>query len=363
MEKAARGSQVADVEERRMGLAAAILRERAPRGEDASGHRVAGAGQEAGDGVQPVAVLALTAPRDAAQQPDRVRVPRVVEHLARVAFLDQLARVEDADPVAHLGDHRQVVADEQHRGVELLAQGRDQVEHFGLDGRVKRRRRLVQDQQRRRDGQRHRDDRPLRHPAGQLVRVPPHDPARVRYLDLAQHLLGRLHRRSMRFAGDLEHLGDLRPHPDRRVERLPRLLVHHRDDAGPQVPQRRLAHRQRVQPVDADRPGAHPAVAGQVPHQRERDCGLAGPGLAHQPVGLAATDGERHVPQGEAVLVAYPVGDVQVRHGQGQRRVSRRRSGRVGGHALSTCSIESAMRLTATTSEARASAGNSVCHQ
>ena len=32
--------------------------------------------QEAGDGVQPVGVLALPAPRDAAQQPDRVRVPR-----------------------------------------------------------------------------------------------------------------------------------------------------------------------------------------------------------------------------------------------------------------------------------------------
>ena len=44
---------------------------------------------------------------------------------------------------------------------------------------------------------------PLRHPAGQLVRVAPHDPARVGDLHLAQHVLGGRHRRCLGFAGDL----------------------------------------------------------------------------------------------------------------------------------------------------------------
>ena len=141
-------------------------------------------------------------------------------------------------------------------------------------------------------------------------------------LHLAQHLLGRCRRLVRRLPGDPEHLGDLPARPQRRVERPPRFLVDHRHRAGPQVAQRRGVHRQRVQPVDADRPGAHPAVAGQVTHQRERDRGLAGPGLAHQPVRFAAADLERHVPQGEAVLPAHPVGDVQVGHGQ--RRIASR---------------------------------------
>ena len=117
-------------------------------------------------------------------------------------------------------------------------------------------------------------------------------------------------------ASDLEHLGDLPADPHGWVQRPPGFLVDHRDGAGPQVAQRRLAHRQRLLPVDADRPGAHPSVAWQVPDQRERRRGLAGPGLAHQPVRLAAADGERHVPQREAVLAPHPVGDVQVRDDQ-----------------------------------------------
>ena len=166
--------------------------------------------------------------------------------------------------------------------------------------------------------------------------------------------------------GDLEDLGDLPPHPQGRVQRPPGLLVHHRDGPGPQLAQGPLAHGQRVQPVDADRPAAHPAVARQVTHQRERGRGLARSGLAHQPVRFAASDGERDVAQGEAILAPHPVGDVHVRDDErrpGSRESRRRRRRLISGHALSTCSIESAIKATAVTSEAMASAGNSVCHQ
>jgi hypothetical protein len=101
---------------------AAVVGEPAARGEDAAGERLTGRRQEARDRVQPPVVLALAAPGDAAQQPDGVGVAGLVEDLAGPALLDELAGVEDADAVAHLGDHGEVVADEQHRGVELAAQ-------------------------------------------------------------------------------------------------------------------------------------------------------------------------------------------------------------------------------------------------
>ncbi len=67
-------------------------------------------------------VLGLTAPWDAAHEPDGVRVPGVLEDLPCRALLHELTGIHDADPVAHLRDHREVVADEEHRGLELLAQ-------------------------------------------------------------------------------------------------------------------------------------------------------------------------------------------------------------------------------------------------
>ena len=113
----------------------------------------------------------------------------LVEHLAGRALLDQLAGVEHADAVAHLGDHRQVVADEQQRGVELVAQAPDQIEHLGLDGGVQRRGGLVEDQQRGLGGQRHGDHDALEHAARELVRVAAHDPLGVGDADLGEDLL------------------------------------------------------------------------------------------------------------------------------------------------------------------------------
>jgi hypothetical protein len=176
--------------------------------------------------------------------------------------------------------------------VENSAQRGHQVEHLGLDGRVQRGGRLVQDQQRRLCRQRHGDDDPLRHPAGQLERVPAHDRARVRDLHLGEHGLGPLQRLLPRGPRQLIHLGDLAADPDRGVQCAARLLVHHRHGVGPQFAQRATAHGQQVPAGDGDGPAAHPAVARQVPGQRQGHRGLAGTGLAHQSVGLLAVDVE-----------------------------------------------------------------------
>ena len=55
----------------------------------------------------------------------------------------------------------------------------DEVEHLGLDGRVEAGRRLVEDQERRVLGERHRDDDALLHAAGELVRDSGHHRSRI----------------------------------------------------------------------------------------------------------------------------------------------------------------------------------------
>ena len=111
---------------------------------------------------------------------------RVVEDLAGVALLDDLAGVHHADAVAHRADDAEVVGDQQDRRAGLVAQRADQVEHLGLDRGVEAGRRLVQHQQLRVARQRHGDDDTLQHAAGELVRVATHHPLGVGDLHLAQ---------------------------------------------------------------------------------------------------------------------------------------------------------------------------------
>ena len=87
-----------------------------------------------------------------------------------VALLDDLAGVHDRHPVAHLGDHAQVVGDEDDGRAGLVAQVAHEVEDLGLDGHVERRRRLVGDEQLRLAGEGHGDHHALGHAARHLVR-------------------------------------------------------------------------------------------------------------------------------------------------------------------------------------------------
>ncbi len=81
--------------------------------------------------------------------------------------------------------------------MQLRLQAGDEVEHLGLDGRVEARRRLVEDQQGRVGGERHRDHDALLHAAGELMGVAAHDGAGVGDLDArrAPHAPGRSPRR------------------------------------------------------------------------------------------------------------------------------------------------------------------------
>ena len=148
--------------------------------------------EEAGDRVEPAVILAHAAARDAAQQADRVRVTRVLEHVLDRALLDEPPGVEHADAIAHLRDHAEVVADEEHRRVELRLELRDEIEHLRLDRRVETGRRLVEDQQRGVLGERHRDHDALLHAARELVRIAAHHARRVGDLHPDERVAGAL---------------------------------------------------------------------------------------------------------------------------------------------------------------------------
>ena len=347
-------------------LEATLVRERTALGEDATDLDLTRAGKKARDGVETAVVLALAATRHATQEPDCVGVPGVVEDLPGRALLHDLAGVHDPHPVAHLRDHCEVVADEQHRGLESLAQRRDEVEYLGFHRGVEGGRGFVEYEQRGLRGECHGDHDSLQHPARQLVGVGAQHASRIRDLHHPQQFLGARQRLVPLGSGDLVHLGDLTPYSDGRVEGPTGLLVHHRDCAGAESAQGALVHLGGVMPVDDDRSAAEAPVSGQVLGDGEGGGGLAAPRLADEPERLLAPDAERDVAEGQSVLAPHAVGDIEVAHLEGRGRLLDD-DGLVGrcckGHWTSTASIESPMRLIAMMSEAIASAGKSVSHQ
>src|SRR4029078_6956887 len=103
---------------------------------------------------------------------------------------------------------------------------------------------------------------------------------------------------------------------------------------------------------DGDRSAGHTTVPGEVADDRKRRRRLPASRLADEPGGLAAADLERDTAEHGAVDPAHRVHDVDV---------AKLECGCVG-HPWSTCWTESETRLTATTSDAIASAGNSTDH-
>ena len=103
------------------------------------------------------------------------------------------AGVHHQHPVARLGDHREVVGDQDQRQPEVLPEPLEELEDLRLDHDVERGRRLVADDDRRIAGEGHRDHRALAHAAGQLVRV--RAGALARDADEVQQLHGARRRR------------------------------------------------------------------------------------------------------------------------------------------------------------------------
>ncbi len=108
----------------------------------------------------------------AVQQSAGVRVCGLgvrAQDLLGIPAFDDAPGIHNRDPVAQFGQHGEVVGDDQHRQAQFVGQTADQLQDLGLGHDVEGSRGFIGDHQVGTASQRHRDHRPLLHPAGQLV--------------------------------------------------------------------------------------------------------------------------------------------------------------------------------------------------
>ena len=162
-------------------------------------------------------------------------------------------RVHDGDAIGRLRHDTEIVRDEQERQVEGRLHLPEKVENLSLDGHVQRRRRLVGDDERRLAGNRHRDEHPLPHAAGELMRVVVHAGVRLRYPNLLEQID---HRRTSvaprRAAVDEERFSDLIADREDGVESRHRLLKNQRDLGAANRAQFGFGKRQQIAAFEKD---------------------------------------------------------------------------------------------------------------
>src|SRR5215470_10251425 len=154
-------------------------------------------------------------------------------------------------------------------------------------------RRLISDEDRRVAGERHRDHRPLPHPAGELMRVVVDAHLRVRDADLAQQLDRACPSRALVDAlVRLDRLDDLLPDPIDGIQRGHRILEDHPELVAAIVLHVGVRDLEQVRSLVehlALEAGVHSACQ---PHSRHRGNALARPRLADDPEHLAALERE-----------------------------------------------------------------------
>ena len=259
-------------------------------------------------------------PRQRVEQAPGVGVLGAVEDVLVAALLDRLGRVHDQHVVGRLGDHAEVVRDQDDGAAEVALQLVHQLQDLGLGGHVERRGGLVGDQQVGVVDERHRDHHALPHSARELVRVVVH--ARLGARD--GHGLQHLHRAAV---GDLladvlvqlHRLAQLRADRVDRVQRRHRVLEDHRDLVAADLAQLVGVDLQQI-PVLEDRLALGHGVPLRVQaHDRHAGDALAAARLAHDRERLALLDAERDAVHrvDDAVIraeVRLQILDVKQRH-------------------------------------------------
>ena len=157
-----------DLDESGVDAGAGLVGDVAAWGEAAARGRLQEVGRVALDRAHHLALLVDVG--EGLDELPGVGVLGVSEDVGRSAALDHLAGVHDDPLVAGLGHHREVVADQDERQVELLAQARDELEDLRLHHHVEGRGGLVADHEPGVAGQRHGDHGALAHAAAELVR-------------------------------------------------------------------------------------------------------------------------------------------------------------------------------------------------
>ena len=234
---------------RRLG-AAPVERVLAAIGEAAAGELARERRHLAGDHLELRAPLAGR--RQRGEELARVRMLRRAEESIARRDLDDLPGVHDRHAVRHAGDDAEIVGDQQDRHPALRLQLAQEVEHLRLDGDVERGRRLVGDRggrARRRARARSSPAASSRRRAGMGTRRRGARCRRCRPRRAARSP-ARARAAPRMPACRVEHLGDLRPDREHRIQARRRLLEDHRH-----APPAHVAHaRSREARADRCRP-------------------------------------------------------------------------------------------------------------
>ena len=234
------------------------------------------------------------------EQAHRIRMKRLGENLPRVRALDHLAGVHDRDIVGLLGDHAEIMGDQQQSHADLLLQLFHQIEDLRLNRHVERGGRLIGDQERRIARQRHGDHNPLAHAAAQLMGIGIDAGFRIGDLHQPEHFDGfRSSRLLVQPLVQLDRFADLIADGKNRIERGHRLLEDHRDLVASDLAHLLVTELEQIlAAVDDLAADNFPRRRRDQPHDRQRSDALAAAGLADQPKSLALVDLEANAVDG-----------------------------------------------------------------
>ena len=297
--------------ERRLGLPARSVGERATVGEAAAGRQPHGRGHLARNAAGTTGALnaagtargaapacgATTDARHARDEGAAIGMKGLGEERVRRSMLDEAARIHHTDLVRHFGDHRHVVADELDRHAEPALRLEHELEDLRLDGDVEGGRRLVGHEEVGLAGERHCDHGALAHPARELVGVVARAQGGGRDADAGQ---GRDRFRTgfavRQPTMEAQRLGDLLADGEDRVEGGHRLLKDDGDAIAAQGRELGFAEGSQLDAVEPDRTVQDAAGRGDEVEQRKCQDRLARSALAHDAEGAAARE-----PVGDAV--------------------------------------------------------------
>src|SRR5215467_1892697 len=246
--------------------------------------------------------------------------------------------------------------DEDQRQLQPVGEAAQELKDLRLSHDIQSGNRLICDNQLRTARERHRDEYPLAHASGKLVGEAA-GPARVD-TDTVQQLRDplpcpRCGRLGLMAA---DWLRDLIPDAAHWVQRVHRSLEDHRDLPPADGTQFLGGHRQDVEAIEADRAGRDRRLTREQPRNRERQGGLAAPGLAGQaedasPVDLQARAVDRDDGPARRRILDTQVANLQQAHLEPRNR------------GLSAWSTEWPVRVNASTTTTMPTPGGMKNHQ
>src|SRR6516164_2139501 len=236
----------------------------------------------------------------------------LLQHVADVAELDELACIHHGNVIAEPSHDTKIVADEQEGDALVGSEARQQAENLRFDCDVERCRRLVQDKQRRFTSESRSDQRPLLHPARQLVRVGTGDLGGTIDPHLAQRGLGAAQRVGERQPEMLHHrFGDLPADPQRRVEGRERILKDSTDPPPKDVSPLHWRELSEVLALEQDGAGDLRRWAEKI-QNCTGDTALARPGFTDNGERTVRLEREADIAHGGDVPVALAIADREI---------------------------------------------------